>query len=621
MSANNSFSTSRLPRFAARSEPHSEKQRPGEKRKGPETLVGKIARKFAGTWRRWGPEFGPWKPQAHLFALAVISGLAMRFAYPRWNVAALSAVGLAPLLWALSKARNGKQAFYIGWLFGTVFWYALVEWLNILVAYYPPIPAAVAAMALYLGVFKGLFGWVFWKIGRADRWQGWIAAAAAWVGIEYLQGLGDMGFPWGYLGHSLWRHPLLVQAAAWTGVYGLSLPLFWSNHLVADIAVALRGEAGASGRRRLAVRAAVLGGFVAGAVLYGTASFKRERAGDFYATPPVTVGIVQPNIPQKIKFRSYAADTPDEERARLQREILEKTIRLSEILQSGPTQGDDRCDLIIWPETAVTDDFFALRPAYRTFFDDLATTRLGAAVFFGATNLEIFRNGRLVATGEFDPTDYQLNPEAYSLKVYVSAWLAEPGRGLNPRIYNKIHLVPFAEGIPFVQHIKVLARLISAISGTQPFSHGKDHVVYEVRPPSSGGKGALIRFGPLICFESCFPDLSRALVRRGAEMLVVITNDAWYEQTAGPEQHELESVFRAVETRRWVARCANHGISCFVSPTGEIVDETQLAHDATLKRRVRGVKELTFYARWGDLFAWLALGATIGFLAAGKSRR
>ena len=130
-----------------------------------------------------------------------------------------------------------------------------------------------------------------------------------------------------------------------------------------------------------------------------------------------------------------------------------------------------------------------------------------------------------------------------------------------------------------------------------------------------------MRFGPLICYESCYPHLSRALVRRGAEMLVIITNDGWYEQTAGPAQHQLEAVFRAVETRRWVARCANHGISCFISPLGRIETETELAREAVVRLPVRGVKELTFYGRRGDVFAGLALAVTAVFVAVGVIAR
>ncbi|MBM3335282.1 apolipoprotein N-acyltransferase, partial [Candidatus Sumerlaeota bacterium] len=224
-----------------------------------------------------------------------------------------------------------------------------------------------------------------------------------------------------------------------------------------------------------------------------------------------------------------------------------------------------------------------------------------------------------IAMGEFDSDDYNLNRDLYQFSIFNSAFLAEPDRGLTDRVYNKIHLVPFAEGIPYVQRLKPLVNLISAVVGMLPFGRGTDYTIYDVKGRTSGD--GPLRFGVLICYESCYPRLSRRFVRTGAEMLVVITNDAWYETTAGPAQHQMQSVFRAVETRRWIVRCANHGISCFISPLGRIELESGLATEAALRRSVQGVKELTFYARRGDLFGWLALAITIGFIAASAAAR
>jgi len=580
------------------------------------------------TWRvlrragqRWGPEFRAWKAQSPLFALAIASAVVMRLAFPRWNIYPVAFVGLAPFLWAVGRAAGGKQAFYLGWLYGAVFYYVLLVWLNILVVYHFLIPPAILLLALYLGLFKGLFAWIMWQTRRRPGWAVWVVPAA-WVAVEFLQSLGDLGFPWGYLGHTPWRHPALIQLAAWTGVYGLSLIFFWVNHLVADTAKRLRREEGAPPVGRLFVRLAMLPLFGVAVYLAARDASRHAEAADFYATPPMTVGLVQPNIPQRDKFRSYDANTPELERDRLQRDILAKTIRMTYQLQAGAAA--ERCDLIIWPESAVTDDFFRLIPAYAKFFRDLPTT-VGAPLFFGGTNLLLFRQGRSLPPDEFDSADYRLNPDAYSFEVYNSAFLAEPGRGLNPQIYDKMRLVPFAEGIPYVQHIQPLVKLISAVAQMEPFKPGQHRAIYEIRrhdASTSGGPAAAgerLRFGPLICFESCYPNLSRALVRAGAEMLVIITNDGWYETTAGPAQHELEAVFRAVETRRWVVRCANTGISCFISPLGTIAKETPLAADAIPKWPVRGVKELTFYARWGDLLAWFALAMTAGFLVADKT--
>lgn len=541
----------------------------------------------------------------------------MRLAWPRWNLFPIAAVGLAPFLWALSRATSGKQAFYLGWTFGAVFFYVLLIWLNILYVYSPLIVPALMAMALYLGLFKGLFAWIAWKAERRGTPGLFFAVAAAWVSVEYAQSLGDLGFPWGYLGHSLWRHPPLVQLAAWTGVYGLSLIFFWMNHLIADGAKYLLKESKAPSGTQLLGRLVILALLCWFMILAASNSARHRAAPDFYTTGPFTIGLVQPNIEQRMKFRSYDWDTPDKERARLQQDILSKTISLTYPLQGITPEA--RCDLIIWPESAITDLYFARTPAYFTLLSDLVTSHFGAPLLFGADQLRVLHDGRVLTPEEGEPPDYASNPDAYPIEVYNSAWLVEPGRGLNPRMYNKMVLVPFAEGIPYVQRIPPLVWLISKIAGMEPFKSGTDYTIYDI--PSRGRDGPPLRLGLLICYESCYPHLSRGFVRHGAEMLVVITNDAWYEQTAGPAQHQIQAVFRAVETRRWVARCANTGISCFISPGGEIVAETALARDAVLKDAVRGVKELTFYARWGDLFAWLALAVTVGAFVIPLRRR
>lgn len=601
--------TSLLPDFELNPEAHrSLRRKKSDGQARPEIQPGAFRRflRFLGRQaRRIGPEPLAWKSEAHLFALAVLSALLMRLPFPRIDLASVAAVGLVPFLWALPRATSGKQVFYLGWVFGAVYYYVQLFWLHILTQYSVMIIPGLITLGIYLGLFKALFAWLVWRFGTRGR-LGFLLAATAWVSFEYLQSIGDLGFPWGYLGHTLWMHPSLIQLSAWTGVYGLSLVLFWSNHLLADLIRRMRRESGAPAGGELIARAVVLGLFGALVALSASAGRRTVAAEDFYTSGPATIGIVQPNIPQQMKLKSYAYDTPREEKQRLQTDILIKTIRLSHGLRA--TTGTAPCDLIVWPETAVTDDYFSLDKTYRTIFKDLATTGLDSSIFFGADQVLVFRNGSYVEPDQIDWDDYERNEDLYKQVPHVSGWFVEPDRGISPRVYAKTQLVPFAEGLPFVQHVPVLMDFISHVSGIIPYVPGKEQLVFDLNVRD---QSVPFRFGPLICFESIYPRLSRASVRNGAEALVVITNDSWYEQTAGPRFHQLESVFRAVETRRWLIRCANHGISCFISPFGKIVEETQLARDAVLKREIRGAKGLTFYARFGDLFSWVMLVATV----------
>ncbi|MBK7545478.1 MAG: apolipoprotein N-acyltransferase [Elusimicrobia bacterium] len=164
------------------------------------------------------------------------------------------------------------------------------------------------------------------------------------------------------------------------------------------------------------------------------------------------------------------------------------------------------------------------------------------------------------------------------------------GQGETAGVYRKRHLVPFGEYVPFRS---VLGRLFSVLNALGTFDAGASAEPLPGPAP----------LGVSICFEGLFPALSRESVRAGAAILVNVTNDGWYRDTAAPEQHLAATVFRAVENGRWLVRAANTGISAFVSPRGEIVGRTPLLAPAVLDGAVAPLTHRTPYARWGDLFA------------------
>ena len=162
--------------------------------------------------------------------------------------------------------------------------------------------------------------------------------------------------------------------------------------------------------------------------------------------------------------------------------------------------------------------------------------------------------------------------------------------------YDKIHLVPFGEYVPFGKYLAFLGKL-TAQAGD--FSAGKKEFI----PLKFKNK----KTGILICFEVIFPDLARKFVNNGADILVTITNDAWFGRTSAPFQHFSMSVFRAVENRRSMARAANTGISGFIAPTGNILITSSLYKEKFLTEKLPCLKIKTFYTRYGDLFALICL--------------
>lgn len=181
------------------------------------------------------------------------------------------------------------------------------------------------------------------------------------------------------------------------------------------------------------------------------------------------------------------------------------------------------------------------------------------------------------------------------------------GNGETGGVYRKRHLVPFGEYVPFRA---VLGRLFSVLNALGTFDAGASAEPLPGPAP----------LGVSICFEGLFPALSRESVRAGAAILVNVTNDGWYRDTAAPEQHLAATVFRAVENGRWLVRAANTGISAFVSPRGEIVGRTPLLAPAVLVGSVAPLTHRTPYARWGDLFAVACALSTLAALGIGFAR-
>ena len=268
----------------------------------------------------------------------------------------------------------------------------------------------------------------------------------------------------------------------------------------------------------------------------------------------VPVGIVQPNINPEAKS-NWGFDYN------------------FGILKSLTLQAAQDVGLVIWPEASVPAYFTSLyHQSYQSRVQGLVDS-LGIYLYTGANRLEE------------EPVE----------KFYNSSFLFAPGKSELP-YYDKVKLVPFGERAPFPKVLAFLREIKWSGGGYQSgnFDSGEVYTVFETPE---------LKFGGLICFDSAFPWLARELVLNGAEALVVITNDGWFGRTSGPYQHAEMAVLRAVETRRDVVRAANTGISMFIDAYGRQSQVSGLFHSAVLKGMVTPRKSMTFYARFGDVFA------------------
>jgi apolipoprotein N-acyltransferase len=274
--------------------------------------------------------------------------------------------------------------------------------------------------------------------------------------------------------------------------------------------------------------------------------------------PPLSVGLVQGNIDQSIKW--------DES-------FQKETLKLYERLSFKVAEG--KPDLIIWPETA-TPFFFQDAKEYQPFVLDIPK-KTNAFLLFGTPSYKVQKG---------------------KVNHYNSAYLVSPAGELVGK-YDKIHLVPFGEYVPMQDLLFFIGSLGEGIGD---FKSGKEISNFSL--PQG-------KFGVLICFEIIFPDLSRRFVKEGANFLVTITNDAWFGRTSAPYQHFSIATFRAVENRVFVARAANTGITGFIDPKGKIVKQGGIFTEEAMNGMIRLSSQKTFYTLYGDVFAWGCSGFSI----------
>jgi apolipoprotein N-acyltransferase len=489
--------------------------------------------------------------------LAATSGVLLALSFPKYGHGLVAWVALAPLLVALAEARGPGHGFRLGYLAGAVSSLGIVYWTSRVVVQYGGLsePVGLAVMVLLclaLALFPSLFGAVVAGWTRTFGPSGLLVAPVAWVAMELLRSHTLFSFSWCLLGYSQHAFPPVIQIARWTAVYGVS---FVVATVSAALAFALLHESRAARRKALGAAA----GLVLAVLAYGTWTLARPVP----ESGRLKVGLVQASILQEEKW------DPEEARRNLDRHLA-LTHRAA----------DAGARLIVWPESAVPF-LYDHNPAVAAQLRGLAAQRQ-AYLLFGN-----------------DDRDTEPKPDG---RIWVGAKMLAPDGRLVLR-YHKMRLVPFGEYVP-LQSVLTLggrhsAKLVRAVG---EFTAGQAHAV----APVDGHA-----LGAFICYEAIFPDHVRGFAAAGAELLVNITNDAWYGYSSAPHQHFAMAKLRAVENGKYLVRAANTGITAVVDPRGRVLERTALFEPTVLVREVGLVAETTFYGRHGDVFAWGCLGAAI----------
>ena len=410
---------------------------------------------------------------------------------------------------------------------------------------------AYFALALLGGVFPAFLGGLYLCSTRHLRGlRALLFFPVLWVGMETIRGHGLLGFPWIDLATSLAPYPVLIQPAALAGSASLGL----IAAIVGTLCAVTFDPALAPSRRiRIGtLLAAVV--CVGGWLRFG--SYRLARPLGEGATERIRVSLIQGNVDPTQKWQ------PEQARASL--DLFADETRS---VASAETP-----DLIVWPETAIP-----------CLLEGESPTPCGLWI----QNLAR-RSRTTLLVGALAPGPVVENQKSY----YNSAYLVTPDGTYRDR-YDKVHLVPFGEMIPLDDRIPVLRRVNL---GEGDFVAGKIERAIGDAP---------LRLGVVICFESLFGGATRALALDGARLLVIITNDAWFGNSAAPEEHAAVAALRAVETGLAVARCANTGISGFIDPAGRYLARTQYDTQQTLTAELPLATASTPYLRWGDVVGTL----------------
>ena len=509
---------------------------------------------------------------------SLLSGILLALSFSGDGNSSLAFIGLVPLLFAVQSV-SGKKAALLGLLAGFVFFMVSLGWLHNLTGMVEGVGLKASALlgyavlALYCALY---FIPVAVTVSACVRRWGvntfrtnirlMFSATVVWVAAEYLRSFLFTGFPWIPLGVSQYASPALIQIAEWGGVYIVSAFIVWMN---TALFITLHQYIHGIRLRKYRPHGELMIGLlpVALSAAYGLNTLFNQPK----LWQPITVALVQPNVPQTEKWDQ---EKDQEIRGRLE-ELTETVARFGGI------------DLVIWPETALPDFVRTSRTSYALV---KRMTGLGVPLLTGAMDVEFSESGR----------------------TYSNSSLLYGTNGNIIAKYDKQHLVPFGEYVPF-------PRLMGKFTPVDiDFSAGTESTLIPLQ-----GKAP---FSVLICFEDIVAPLAVKAVRNGARWLVNQTNDAWFDPGSQSEQHVAHAVFRCVENRIPMARCCNTGVTCTIDAYGNV---TRNLEPRTLGFSVNEIHprpiglEKTFYTRHPDAFAKFALlaAATVAFVLRVEGRK
>jgi apolipoprotein N-acyltransferase len=501
---------------------------------------------------------------------SILSGLLLSAAWPEKGFAPLLFIAWIPLLviedfFYHNPQRKSRQLFFLFYL-SFLIWNLLTTWWVYNATAFGA-AAAIICNSLFMASVFMLFHFTKKKAGNI---AGYCSFIFYWVTFEYLHMNWDLSWPWLTLGNGFASYYKWVQWYEYTGTLGGSCWILLINIL---LFLGVKKVFNKSSRKMFTLELLVAVVVILCPIILSITRYSNYKED----AHPINIAVVQPNIdPYNEKFSGMP---PHEQ--------------LVKILRLASTVTDSTTDYLVAPETAmpsgIWEEELQNHPDIK-FLRSFLNTFPKLTVVIGAATNQLYEKGKphsATARKFIDAGDYY---DSYNTALQLDNF------SNNVLTYHKSKLVPGVEKMPFPKIFKYLDKFAIDLGGMSG-SLGIE------KEPKTFISHDSIQVAPIICYESIYGDYISKYVRKGAQLLFIITNDGWWGETPGYRQHLVYGRLRAIEMRRSIARSANTGISCFINQRGDISQPTKWWKDDAIKETINANDELTFYAQYGDYIA------------------
>lgn len=518
--------------------------------------------------------------------LSILSGLMLILGWPEWSFTIALLFAWVPLLWVLDqhtpafKLLKYPALTLLVWNTGTTWWLWNSTGFG-----------AIAAIIINTSLMC-LPWWGYITLRKKmNQSQALLGLVAFWLCFEWVHLNWSISWPWLTLGNGLSPITPMIQWYAYTGVAGGSLLIWIMNILAFQFLLAQK--------KRKLVQVGIFSASMFLLWLFvGWMSYLSQWDNGKENTKENIV-VVQPNIDPYQKFESLTTA-----------QQIEKLVSISK------SKIDSNTSILVWPETAMSaadwQDNIPVNPYYQPVFQLLHQYPNLQLV----SGIETFkRYGTTAATATARKTEEGIYYDAFNAAVQLQARKdSQPMVAIQPPVfYNKSKLVPGVETLP--SFLRFMAPVFEQFGGSTG-GYGVSDTPVVFRHPLYQQNAA-----PIICYESVYGEYVANYVKRGANLLTIMTNDGWWGNTDGHKQHLQYAKLRAIETRRWVARSANTGISAFIDPSGKIVQQLGWDQAGALKQNIYTSNELSFYVQHGDFIFKIAVTCSVFLLLISLRKR